>query len=196
MTGTCTKRPCARAQCIPMEHCTCQCGGWGHNPAVELVRRHVERRKAKRTARKVSRREQAGRDQDREQKYRSLHPAEIMGGGLVAPRPRRAKDAGGDDYTVALQAWLDDLEAAGHVDDVPHERRGRFWNSARTGRGWKAQENSAFRRTTGSRILDDWVRQNPRPRRADFRGELAEGDEKRRDENRLSVDALRKLLDW
>lgn len=153
-----------------MKGCTChECMGWGHNPVVAAVHRHV----AKRTRKKVSRAQQAGRDQDRAQRYRSLHPAEIMGGGLVAPRPRRARDTGGDDYAVAVQAWLDRLEASGHADDVARARQGSFWRSARTGRGWAAQERSATgqRRGSSSRPLADWMKDNPRPRRADFHGE-------------------------
>lgn len=157
--------PCSAA-CISAAGpgCVCKCGGFNHrgrlSHAIGRARHRARTRK------------QAGRDQDREQRYRALHPSEIMGGGLIATRPRRARDVGQDEYQVAVQAWLDQLEASGHGDDVPAGRQASFWRSARTGRGWAAQVRSARgRRRGGARPLEDWMSAHPRPLRADFRGE-------------------------
>lgn len=169
MPGTCENGACAHAL---TDVCECSCHGAGHNRAARAANRVRAAARHSKAKRARTRAERAGRDQDREQRYRALHPSEIMGGGLVATKPRRARDVGGDDYRVAVQAWLDRLESSGHADDVPRTRQGSFWNSARTGRGWSAQERSVTgqRRGTSRRPLEDWMAKNPRPRRADFRG--------------------------
>jgi hypothetical protein len=161
--------PCS-AQCIAAAGpgCECSCGGSNHRGRWSHAR-------ARSKARRQARREAGGG-------HRALDPHELMGGGLVAPARRRRRDAGADDYALAVQAWADKLEASGHGDDVPAARQASFWRSAVTGRGWAAQERSARgQRRGGSRPLVDWMNANPRPRRADYRGERGAGDDGGRD---------------